>query len=193
MKKILFLLLCAGALNGMIRKDPEPSHYQTLWSHLPPEVIGIIFSYMHEANTLKEAVNNIKKLSLVSKELKQIVDAKYGNIQGFTALVHLLSHTFNIDSVEISYEFFTPIAIQYIQLWKMLLKAIRTNDIDAVRQLIAQGADVNGDLEGINPLSDAMIKQNPAIIKLLLENRLDVDDATKKELYSLIVHMKEEK
>jgi len=148
MKKIalLFAILCVGALSGMKRIKPKPEleygHYVG-WGNLLPELKALIITYLNTYDNPDDIVNAIKATSKTNKELNQMVNEKYGNLSGFTALVHTLAKKFNRSTESIAEEFKTPTAKQYIQLNDDLLTTVITGTIDEVTQLINQGADVN--------------------------------------------------
>src|SRR5258708_39238807 len=91
MKKILLVcaLICVGQLYGM-----EKEQKQENWNLLPREVQVLVIQALNSGNTLDEVIKSIKSLSLVNKELNSIVNETYGNLEQFTALVHLLAKKF---------------------------------------------------------------------------------------------------
>jgi len=93
MKKIALLLtiLCAGQLYGM--ENPN----QDGMAGLPPEVQVLIIQALKSGNDLDAVIKGIKNASEISKSLKQIINAEYGdfsNLKGFTALAHMLAKKF---------------------------------------------------------------------------------------------------
>ncbi len=154
MKKIvlLFTLLCAGHLYGMKRLRPtekteeklEAKELEAIWEALLEDVKPLIIMASAEGDEdLDTTIYNIIKVSLINKQLNEMINEKYGNLPGFTALVHTLAKKFNKSTKTIAEKFKTPTAEQYIQLSQNLLKAVKLNTIDEVAKLIKQGADVN--------------------------------------------------
>ena len=145
MKKIALLftltLLGAGALNGM-----EPEHGKSHWHRYgrsPADVKGLILMYLHKSDNLDDIIYDIKKASLINKDLNTIVNKLYGNQKGFTALMHILANKFDKTTETIAEKFNTPVAKHYLDLGEQLNFAIGSADFDTAMQLIKQGADVN--------------------------------------------------
>ncbi len=189
MKKIALLLtlLCAGALNGM--EQPEQGHYVGIgMENLPDDVKPIIITYLNQYNNLDDTIYAIKAVSLTNKSLNKMINEKYGNLKGFTALVHMLAAKFPIifmgkeDSRgfrsgytsspgKIANLFNTPTAKEYVNLGTTLLEAVKNNDINRITQLIKQGADVHYyHNDCISPLIQATYYGNAEIVKLLLDS-----------------------
>jgi len=122
MKKMTLLftltLLCAGALNGM---EPEkPQLDPDLWGQLPEDVKPLIMVALAKSGgSLNAAIDNIKKVSLINTKLNQMINEQYGNLAGFTRLIHILANKFNMFSTSteaIAKKFNTPAAEQYLAL-----------------------------------------------------------------------------
>ncbi len=159
MKKIalLFTILCAGALYGMkrIQSRSKYGHYVSM-AELSPEIqvmiIQALNTYDKNLNpeeNLVNIINAIKAMSATNRQFNTIVNDIYGNLAGFTALVHILGKKFNINTDVIATKFETPIAEKYIQLGQNLMKeTVQLDPINKVVQLIEQGADVNYSTKG---------------------------------------------
>ncbi len=148
MKKmtLLFTILCAGQLYGM-----EPELNPAIWGQeqLPNDVKTLVMVTLAQSgDNLDLAINNIKKASLINKTLNQMINAAYGNLQGFTKLVHMLADKFDKPTKTVAEKFGTPVAKQYIELGDLLISKIGLirfyrEGISEVTQLIKNGADVN--------------------------------------------------
>ena len=144
---VLFILLCAGALNGM---ESEQGRFKGLGG-LPPEVQVMIIQTLHNTyddnlnaeENLKNIIKDIKATSLVDKELHKIINDMYGNQPGFTALAHMLAKKLNISTFRVAQAFNTDASQEYLALGTALANAIRENNSAQVAELISQGADVN--------------------------------------------------
>lgn len=148
MKKIalLFTILCAGALNGMEPERMEPERDSFLfYGQLPPELRALIIMSVNTYSTLDNIVNTIKAASVTSKEINAIVNEKYGNLAGFTALIGALEEKFpGITRAEIAKKFGTSIADLYIDLGNILVAHCKnTASTDGLINIINDGADVN--------------------------------------------------
>ena len=86
---LLLTILCVSPLYGMKRAADE--HYvepdirselnPAIWGQgqLPEEVKALIMIALAQSgDNLDEAVNNIKKVSLINKTLNQMINAEYG-------------------------------------------------------------------------------------------------------------------
>lgn len=171
MKKIalLFTILCAGALYGI--EKPNQGHYiGTMWENIPTEVKPLIITYLNKYDTLNAVINAIKATSQTNRALKMTINEIYG----FTALVHILAHTFNSTTGDVAIQFGTPTAKHYIFLACKLMSAIINCNINEVAQLIEDGVDVNYNFDnpfyntGATLLTRALAYKNVKIIKLLL-------------------------
>lgn len=185
MKKVLLLLaiLCANTLYGMKRAAGE--HYveadirselrPEIWGQLPSEVKALIMVALAQSGgNLDEAVNNIKKVSVLNKRFNQIINEAYSidNLQGFTQLVHILAEKFG-----------TPVARKYIQLGHDLLISIydfSSFSIKKFEEYIKNGADVNYSSPSMpeyemtpgikTPMFFAMRQGKLEVIQLLLDS-----------------------
>jgi len=190
MKKIaiLFTILCASALNGM--ENPQYGSYKGL-GNLSPEIQVMIIQALNTYKNPVDVINAIKAISLVDKELNEIINQEYGNQKGFTKLVHILADKFNETTGEIADKFKTPAANEYIKLGSQLVNTIMDSDKsegektkNEVIALIKDGADVNfsrkwyfGDEEFgkdwfiETPLGNAIVfKENIELTKLLIQS-----------------------
>lgn len=199
MKKIalLFIILCAGHLYGM--KRPAGEHYvendirselkPEIWGQLPEEVKALIMIALAQSDDdIDETINNIKKVSLINKTLNQMINVEYGNLQGFTQLVHILADKFAVTTSIIAEGFKTSVAKQYIELGKNLIlcfdllrygenQNISINGmapLDNAVKLIKEGADVNFTFSFFHmettPMGLAIISGNTKAILLLLNH-----------------------
>lgn len=63
---------------------------------------------------------------------------------------------------------------------RQLLRAVKANKVDRVRELVEQGANVcAGDKDGVTPLHHAAIKGHIEVANILIRNGADVDSRTK--------------
>jgi len=148
MKKItlLFTLLCVAALNGM--ENPERNDYKG-FGGLSPEIQVMIIRSLNIHDTLYNIIKAIKATSLVDKELNEIVNGEYGNLAGFTALLHTLANKFPDATKEnMATLFNTEIANKYLELNRdfeyrtgNLHNPNQTKMLDTLTQFIDQGAD----------------------------------------------------
>jgi len=138
MKKIiaLFIILGAHALNGMEPLDPAPP--------LPPEITAMIVAYVHAYNNSDDVVKALQKLSVLDAHFNTIINDMYGNPAGFKFLVHKIAKKFNKQPWDIASTFNTPAARRYINLCTELRNKLKAQDIEGVKQLLEQGADING-------------------------------------------------
>jgi len=173
MKKIalLFTILCAGQLYGMkrikpeLKLEPEYGHYVG-WANLPPELKALIITYINTYDTLDDIVDAIKATSETNKELNLMVNEKYGNLPGFTALVHILADKFNKTTHDIAAIFKTPVAKEYIDINNSFIFTTLPNGsvvyglydrniLEYVKSFIKNGGDVN------YTLPDIRIREKP--------------------------------
>lgn len=171
MKKIalLFMIVCAGALNGM-----EPMKAERI-SDLPEDVHNeIIKKALASGDTLSEVMQTVN----VASALRGM---RYNNLKDFTKLVHILAaNTFDTQTDMVAWHLknfapdMTEIANQYITLTHNLTDAIETRNINAADLSIQQGADVNysffcEEYGYTIALISAVRNKDKAMVKLLLD------------------------
>lgn len=166
MKKLILLLtmICAHQLYGM-----EPS-YESLPPELKQEIIN---KALAASNTSSEAIQNLKKLSI----MHGIEFDKLFNLKDFTKLAHVLADTFEEGDMNVIATLFdTPIAKKYLALATKLLMAIKAENLNTITQCIEDGADVNivayDQMKNtITPLQiAALFRSNPEVVQLLLNH-----------------------
>lgn len=91
MKKIALLvtILCAGQLYSMEFEKSELN--PTIWrqEQLPDDVKTLIMvAFAESGDNLKQAINNVKKVSLINTDLNKMINLN--DIKGFTKIVHML-------------------------------------------------------------------------------------------------------
>ncbi len=93
MKKLalLFLILCAGALNGM--ENPEQKQF-LLYGNLTKDLKAHIITFIKTYDNLDDIINTLESASAANKELNKIVINLYDNLPGFTALIGVLKEKF---------------------------------------------------------------------------------------------------
>jgi hypothetical protein len=174
MKKIALLftltLVGAGALNGMDptslyelrRTGPEnPQPELGTFGHLPPELHEkIIQDAIASSNTVEKAIRAINAVSALR-------GVRYDNLKAFTRLVHILASKFKVPVNIIAEKFATPTAQKYIALSKRLGEAVEEDQVEMVKQLINQGADVNFLFRDYNMLELAVSNQSENSLKIL--------------------------
>jgi hypothetical protein len=136
MKKIalLLIILCAHALNGM--EQPAPT--------LPPEVIEVIVNQVYTYDDPDAMIKAIHKLSLFDTNFHTILNDMHGNPEGFKILAHMIAKKFNMQPCDIASRFHTQVAKNYVEICTQLRNKLKAQDIAGVKQLLEQGADVNG-------------------------------------------------
>lgn len=194
MKKLILLFTIVCAAGQMYGMEPERGHYAgVFWegipnymSMLPAELKGDIIQFFLSGDTLSEVLNNIKAVSLTSKELNTTLNKMYGNPKVFTALVHILADKFNTTTEAVAEKIGTPAAKYYLDLAEQLNTEISYFDLNKAIQLIEQGADVNYPAELVIQIlmnsknSDDVIKAfeeasktNHALYKMIYEENGD--------------------
>lgn len=190
MKKIAVLLtiLCVGQLYGMERDgmEREQGNYMGVSIEDLPLNIQSLIMYPNTNDADKNYTNleKIIRTIIMTSKSKQLNDNPYDNQRGFTALVHMLGHKFNINPSTVAYMFKTPIAKEYRRLGDNLIASLnerKKNNIKSedITNLINQGADVNynafkGFPTNWTPLDRAIISLDLEMVKLLLKNGADL-------------------
>jgi ankyrin repeat protein len=162
---------------------------------LPPEIKDYIISFLKSAKDEKEAIKNIKALSLTSKEFNKLLN----NPDVIGSLIESLSKRFNKPSIDIALKFSTPGASKWLksyiqanletkkQLDSYLLDAAQKGNKDAAIASIKAGADVNAtDKDGNTPLILASRRGNENIVELLIKARANVNKANNNGVTPLI-------
>lgn len=167
MKKttLLFAILCASALNGM---EPERS---TSMQNLPKDVQSLIIMHLNAGDTLESTIRNIVRMSQINTTFHKLVNDVYGNLKGFTSLVHALIIGNRTPSV-IASKFKTPTSQTYLELAEKLFNAVRNNDTELITTLINNGADINyykDPYDKNTPLVYAIKNKDANMVELLLK------------------------
>jgi hypothetical protein len=168
MKKMLFLcaLVCAGMLNAMENTEPKSSFYLLL-----PELRHKIITMALESSTTPdEAIDKVKVLSIIQGVS---YDKLFSNLKDFTIFVNFLAEKFNTTTEKVAVSCDLPIGSTYHNLLLFLINASNfRDDIQRVKSLIAQGADINGSISSNNkiltPLSGALERDTKEIAKFLI-------------------------
>jgi hypothetical protein len=177
MKKIVILLTitCATLLTGMETKKTQSS-YAGFGSRY---VYDAVMPYIDNYDAVEDVILNIKVASLLGdEEIKRMINDEYT----FTELTHVLADHFNLSTNTIAKNFEkTSAAKKYIELGSKLINALANKytdkqiafneDVAVIKDLIAQGADVNYSVNYVTPLIIA-IKSGASVnvIKLLLDS-----------------------
>lgn len=184
----------AALVNALTNKFPDESEVEITkalessrlielrgeWKMLPNDVkVLILMALAQSGDELEESVHNIKKVSLVNRDLNKMLN----DLKEFTKIVHIIADKFdNLTSHEVADEFDTSIAKQYIEINESLVLAILSGSPspEKVIKLLNQGADVNfctgflgigyGGYGALNtPLTFAVRAFSPELVKLLLD------------------------
>ncbi len=141
MKKLilLFTMVCAGQLYGML-EAPDPRYLPTDMKY------EIMNAAVATSKDLKEAISMIPKLSA-------FYGVRYTDIKNFTKLLHALANRFNVTTEEVATQFVDEtkkapdgmayLGKQYLSFLQSLSDAIYKNNVEQIKLLIQQGADVN--------------------------------------------------
>ena len=68
----------------------------------------------------------------------------HGYSEGFKILAHMIAKKFNMQPCDIASRFHTQVAKNYVEICTQLRNKLKAQDIAGVKQLLEQGADVNG-------------------------------------------------
>ncbi len=141
-------------------------------------IISILKNY-----TADDAIKDLKKRSVTNLALHKMINEKYGDQKGFAVLVHALNTLFKVDVEDLYHKLNTPAIRSYDNLGESLVKAVKSNNFNAVTQLIKQHADVNYDVgpidflsyntnipmyKNVTPFDLAVLLENTEIAELLL-------------------------
>lgn len=181
MKKITLLLtiLCASQLYGMeIEKPKIKSGYDSYISTLlygrglPTDVQGIIIASLNQNLSLKDAIEFIKIASMTNKELNKMINLN--DLKGFTNIVHILAHKFNMPTLNIAEQFNSPISKKYIELVELAINFVKMHGKETYlfNEWIKNGLDVNATWSNdrMSLLMYASFYGNKPVVKLLLES-----------------------
>jgi hypothetical protein len=171
----VFIILCIPILIGM---KNLPSKY-VVWSGIPVEIKGLIIAYLCQYDNLDDIINALNALSMTNKELRFMIQKEYGNIEGFTTLVHRLADRFpDFTTQQIAKKFETPAAKQYIELAEKLVAAAYNQDVHTAQEILNKGADINAvlrmeDYQGSILQWALFVNPRFEMIKFLLDNGAD--------------------
>lgn len=205
---LLLTILSIGSLFGMKRAADEHYIEADMGSELKPEIWGqflpdevkalIMVALAQSGNNLDEAINKIKKVSVLNKAFNQMINAQYGdvsNLQGFTQLVHILADKFGVTTQEVAEKFGTPVAKEYIKRGNELLNVLESSlSIELLKKILDYGVDVNysypfDNLLGmVTPMYLAMKKGMLEIIKVLLDSGVKLKSDEYYDTYDFWPH-----
>jgi ankyrin repeat protein len=188
---IYLLMLCCSGMYLTKAMEQQTSEMEkkveekqvNFWANVPKEIKTHIISFLESAKDEKEAVRNIKALSLTSKYFHNLIsDPKV-----LGSLIEELSKRFNISPIDVALDFNNPGALHWLEIYiqqnplaegllgQHLLKAAKTGNKNSAEFLLNAGAHVNtaDEILGTTSLDWAASKGHKEIVELLLNAGAD--------------------
>ena len=184
MKKTLSLFMVITATASLYSME-QPFTYAL--NTLPQEVQNIVVEYLVQGTSSDSIIKSIQTTSCTCLSLHATIYTLYGI--GYSSLiktndthdphdkfhkfVHVLANKFNTGTGEIVTKVKAPIFQRYFNLFVQFQDAVwgTDPDINQVKDLIAQGVDINGSGPGrVTPLMHAIPFHHINLITLLLTN-----------------------
>jgi hypothetical protein len=195
-RKYIYLIIvcCSGTCVTIAMEQPIPETEKKAeeeqvnsFENLSPDLKAHIVSFLETAKDEKEAIRNVKALSLTSKEFYKLINDPLvlGN------LIKEISKQFKKTLIDVVLAFSTPNALNWIKgyiqqypqekelLNQHLLEAIKHHNKKLLEFLLDVGANVNAQniIDGSTPLQSAAYWDKKDILELLLKAGANVNQA----------------
>jgi hypothetical protein len=187
----IYLLACCSGIyitkameQPMVEIEKKREEPVSAFENLSPDLKTYIISFLGSATDIKEAVKNIKALSIASKEFHNLINDH--RILG--SLIREINNRFGKTTLDIAMAFKNRGALNWFKEYaqnnprakeirdKYLLKAIEAGGSLLTQFLLHAGADVNHlDNEGCTPLHRAADRGYKDIVALLLAYGADIN------------------